>query len=337
MFLLFCFFAAINNLNVENIFNPEIWVRMKLIRPLNVYQSLGLLNDFALVFADAGGLDIKEVLNGLDLSKSIDYNCKKFRIKFKTNIDHTFEIISKQKDEIFNTIIPNCPEDINCVVLDNKLEEFDQQITENVKIKKITLSSVGLKVFEKLPSNIKIALERAERYFRIFRLYNEESYGPSVLELAKSLEILFKILINEFISSKDVKNCLNIISGDSRIQKELPIVSMIKYGVKSYTFGSFLYVIQETSSYPEECKIRQALINFLNNNLPVDLANIIKLREITNYRNDYAHIPGEIIKPEQYLVFRDHIFQIINLLKVDLSDKESISTASLGTSMSEVA
>jgi len=337
MFILFCFFVATNNFNVENIFNPEVWARKKLLRPLKVYESLGILNDFALVFADASGQDIKEVLDGLDLSKSIDYNCKKFRIKFKTNIDHTFEIISKQKVEIFNIIIPNCPDDKNCAVLENKLEEFNQKITENVKIKKINLSSIGLKVFEKLPENIKIALERAERYFRIFRLYNEESYGPSVLELAKSLEILFKILLNEFISNKDIINCLDSISGDSRIHKELPIVSMVKKGVKSYTFGSFLYVIQKTCSYPEGCKIRQVLINFLKKNLPVDHANIVELREITNYRNDYAHIAGEIITPEQYFEFRALIFQIINLLNVDLSHIEINSIITYTKEITKIA
>ncbi len=337
MFILYCFFAIINSFNVENIFNPEVWTRMKLIRPLKVYESLGILNDFALVFADTSGQDIKEVLKGLDLSKSINYNCKKFRIKFKTNIDHTFEIISKQKDEIFNTIIPNCPEDKNCVVLENKLEEFDQKITEIVKIKKINLTSVGLQVFEKLPYNIKIALERAERYFRIFRLYNEDSYGPSVLELAKSLEILFKILLNEFISNIDIKNYLNTISGDSRIHKELPIVQMIKNGVKYYTFGFFLKMIQETCSYPEEFKIKQELMNFLKKSLPVDLSNIIQLREITNYRNDYAHIAGEIITPEQYFNFRSLIFQIINLLRVDLSDFKINSVITSKIKMTKVA
>ncbi|GAH04497.1 unnamed protein product, partial [marine sediment metagenome] len=173
-------------------------------------------------------------------------------------------------------------------------------------------------------------------YFKIFSLYNEDSYGICVLELAKSLEDLLKILFNEFISNKNVLSCLQTISGDSRIQKELPIVSMIKNGVKLYTFGSFLYIIQETLSYPEECKIRQELINFLKNNLPVDPNLIIKLSELTNYRNDYAHLPGEIITPEQYLVFRDHIFQIINLLRADLSDMKIISISTPRINMTKI-
>ena len=323
--IIFFFYLYIYSIERENSFNPEIWARMKLIKALKIYESLGILNDFALVFADASNRDIKEVLDGLELSRSIDYNCKKFGIKFKINIDHTFEIISMQKDEIFNIIIPNCPEDKNCPVLMNNLEDFNQQISENIKIPRVDLSSINLKVYEKLPDRIKIALERAERYFKIFKLYQEDSYGMCVLELAKSLEDLLKILFNEFISNKGVINCLHTISGDSRIQKELPIVSMIKNGIRLYTFGSFLYVIQETFSYPKECKIRQELINFLKKNLPVDLTYIIKLRELTNYRNDYAHITGEIITPEQYLNFRDQIFQIINLLRVDLSDIKTIS------------
>ena len=324
MFILLFFYFNIPRPDEENIFKPEIWVRMKLIKPLKIYESLGILEDFALVFGDISGQNIKEVLGGLDLSKSLDYNCKKFGIKFRTNINHIFEIISKHKDEIFNKIIPNCPEDKVCTVLLNKLEEFNQEISENMEIPKVDLSSIGLKVYEELPNNINIALERAERYFKIFRFYNEESYGMCVLELAKSLEDLLKILFNEFISDKGVINCLHTISGDSRIQKELPIVSMIKTGVRLYTFGSFLYIIQETFSYPKECKIRQELINFLKKNLPVELTHIIKLRELTNYRNDYAHITGEIITPEQYLNFRDQIFQIINLLRVDLSDIKTI-------------
>ncbi len=337
MFALFCFFVNINNLKEENIFKPEVWARMKLINPLKIYESLGILTDFALVFADLSGQDIKGVIKKLELSKSIDYNCKKFGIKFKINIDHTFEIISKQKDEIFNIIIPKCPEDKNCAVLVNKLEDFNQQISENIKIPRMDLSSINLKVYEKLPDSIKIALERSERYFKIFRLFQEDSFGMCVLELAKALENLLKILFNDFISNKGVINCLHTISGDSRIQKELPIVSMIKNGVKLYTFGSFLYVIQETFSYPEECKIRQELLNFLKNNLPVDPTFIRKLRKLTNYRNDYAHIPGEIITPEQYLVFRDHIFQIINLLRVDFLDMKRISISTPRIDMTKIA
>ena len=337
MLIILFFYLNIYSSKEENSFKPEIWARMRLIKPLKIYESLGILNDFALVFADASNRDIKEVLDGLELSRSIDYNCKKFDIKFKINIDHTFEIISMQKDEIFNIIIPNCPEDKECPVLVNKLEDFNQQISENIKIQRVDLSSINLKVYEKLPDSIKIALERAERYFKILRLYQEDSYGMCVLELAKSLEDLLKILFNEFISNKGVINCLRTISGDSRIQKELPIVSMIKNGVKLYTFGSFLYIIQETFSYPKECKIRQELINFLKNNLPVDPTLIIKLRELTNYRNDYAHIPGEIITPEQYLVFRDHVFQIINLLRVNLSDMMTISISTPRINMTKIA
>jgi len=309
------FMIGINNdLNCK--FSPIYWVRFKFIHPLETYKELGILEEFAQALADAMNQNLSLVMSKLDLSKSIEQNCNLLGLRFKRNINDVFKLISKHKNEIFTKIIPNCPEDRTCPVLDEKLEEFYKEIIKNLSIKNINLEILGIKVKEKLPNDIIISLERAEGYYKIFRILNLKSYGPSILELAKSFENLFKKLMRFFIQQKD---SIAYVQISTNKQKELPIVEMIKKGVDLYTFGSFLFVIQETLSYPGDCKIKKQFYKFLQKYIDLNIEDIKLLRQVTNFRNDYAHISGEIVTKDHYFIFRKLIFDIINGLTADLS------------------
>lgn len=319
MIVLIIFTTQVKNTKKEGIFHADIWIRRKLLNPLKIYKDLDFLNDFAQALSDLTDHSVEEILKKLDISKSIEENCKQFGFNFRRDINQAFDIIIKHKREIFK-IIPNCPTDIVCPVLEQKLNEFDQDFSKNISRKDIDLSILGLRVNDKLPENVKNALERAESHFKTLKFCNDDSFGFCILELTKSLEGLFKILMHEFVSRKEAINYSRALSGDSRIQKDLPIVSLIKNGVEKYTLGSFLYIIQETYSYPENCKIKKELLKYIQENLPVDIADIKKLKVLVDIRNDYAHSPGEIIPSEQYFASRELVIRILNFLKIDLSN-----------------
>jgi len=322
--LLYGFFLH-SQLGEDSVFSPRVWARLRLIKPLEIYKELGILNDFALILANLNNQTVEETIEQLELSKSIDFNCRKFGINFKININNTFQLISKHKEEIFYNIIPNCLKDKTCSILENKLEQFNTDISENIIIRNVDITAIGLKVYEKLPYNIREALERAERYFNIFKIFNEDSYGTSVLELTKSLEYLFKILLHIFISTKDVLNWIPSFEDDSRIKRKLFIVLMIEKGVKGFSLGFFLKTIREICSLPNDWKIKQEFVVFLKKKLPIRLSLLNKLWEVKVIRDNYAHSPGESITTEQYLNIRELCYQVLNLLEVNLSDVNSKS------------
>jgi len=143
------------------------------------------------------------------------------------------------------------------------------------------------------------------------------------LELAKSLEYLFKILMHIFISTKDVLNWIPSFEDDSRVKGELSIVLMIKKGVKDFPLGFFLKTIREICSLPDDWKIKQEFGDFLKKKLPIRLSLLNKLWEVKVIRDIYAHSPGESITPEQYFNIRELCYQVLNLLEVNLSDINS--------------
>ncbi|KKM74702.1 hypothetical protein LCGC14_1397660 [marine sediment metagenome] len=309
-------FFIFNQHNEDSVFSPRVWMRLKLIKPLKIYEDMGILNKFVLTVASLNNQKVEEITEQLDISKSIEFNLKKFNIKFKNNIDTIFQLITKYKEEIFYEVIPNCPKDKPCSILEKKREQFDTVISKNIIMRKIDLNSIGLVTKEKLPDKILTCLERAERYFKMFRIYNEDSYGTSVLELTKSLENLFKLLMRDFISSI---NALNFV-GDSRLNRKLPIEILITKGVNSLTLGFFLKFIQETCSYPNNWKIKQELSHFLKKNFPIKPSLVEKLIEVKLIRNIYAHKPAEYISQEQYFKIRELCVQTLNLLRVNLSN-----------------
>ena len=312
-------------INEDTVFSPRVWVRLRLIKPLEIYKEMGILNDFALILANLNDQTVEETIEQLEISKSIDYNCRKFGVNFKININSTFQLISKYKEEIFYNIIPNCPKDKTCSILENKLEQFNTDISEKIIIRNVDITAIGLKVYEKLPDSIREALERAEKLFNIYKIFNMDSYGSSVLELTKSLEYLFKILMNIFISTKGVLNWIPSFEDDSRMKRELFIVLMIKKGVKGFPLGFFLKTIQEICSLPNDWKIKQEFVVFLKKKLPIRLSLLNKLWEVKVIRDIYAHSPGESITAEQYLYIRELCYQVLNLLEVNLSDVNSKS------------
>ena len=307
----------------EGNFSAEVWIRRKLIKPLKIYKSLGILNEFAFALADATDQNVDEVLEKLDDSKSLEANCYQFGIRFKRDINKAFDIISKHKKQMLDKILPKCPDDRSCNVLDKNIEDFYKELSENIFIN-VDLSEIGLEVSSQLPENILVALNRAELYYKVFRIYNFDSYGPSVIELAKSLEELMKIIMDMFISSKNLENYIKDYGYDSRIKEELPIIKLIQKGVGKYTLGQFLYVIRDTYSYPSEFRLREEMDTFLKENWPINLSDMKRLSDITNNRNTAAHIAGEIITPQDYSIFRGLIIDMINNLKIDLTEMSSI-------------
>jgi len=318
---LFAFFFYIQY-NKNTVFSPRVWMRLNLIKPLKIYKEMGILRDFALILANLNNQTVEETIEQLDISKSIDYNFRKLGVNFKVNINNAFQLISKHKEDIFYNIIPNCPKDKTCSILEDKLEQFDTDISEKIIIRNIDITAFGLKTYEKLPEHVKTALERAETYFNIFKMLNLESYGMSVLELTKSLEGLFKILMHIFISSKNVLNLIPSFN-DSRMSGDLLIVLMVKKGVKKFPLGFFLKTIRETCSLPDAWKIKQEFKDFLKKKLPIKSSLLNKLWDVKDIRDIYAHNPGEFITTEQYLNIRKLCYQVINLLKVNLSDINS--------------
>ncbi len=320
IFFLTVFTSYVLNLNNEGLFNTGIWIRRKFIKPIEIYDSIGIFDEFIQAIADVTNSDIKEIATKIDKSKTIEENYRNFGVKFKGDINKAFDVISKHKREIFNIILPKCPDNKVCAILNKKMEEFGNIVDENFSLTHINYNSIGLSVYDRLPNNIREALRRAEKFFRMLKLYNEESYGASVIELAKSFEGLFKILLNEFKSHKSFSNCLHQISYDSRIEKELDIVDLIKHGTDGFSFGRILKLIDETYSFPDVLEIKSKFLEFFDKKLPIKIDVIKTLRKITNYRNEYAHIAGEIITSEQYIKYRDLIFNIFNELLVDLSE-----------------
>jgi len=319
--ILFAFFLNIQY-NEDSIFSPRFWIRLKLIKPLKIYKDMGILNDFVLTIASVSNHKVEEITEQLDISKSLDFNFGKFNIKFKNNIDTIFKLISKYKEEIFYEVIPKCPKDKTCSILENKLEQFNTDISNNIIIN-VDIAAIGLKTYHKLPEHVKISLERAERYFKIFKVFNEDSYGTSVLELTKSLEYLFKILMHIFISTKDILNWIPSFEDDSRMKGELSIVLMIKKGVKDFPLGFFLKTIKEICFLPDDWKIKQEFGVFLKEKFPIRLSLLNKLLEVKVIRDVCAHSPGESITPEQYFYIRELCFQVLNLLEINLSDINS--------------
>lgn len=98
---------------------------------------------------------------------------------------------------------------------------------------------------------------------------------------------------------------------------------MVKKGVDRYTFGKMLAVIYETCSFPSHCELKKTFTSYLKDVFPIKKSLIRELRELTNYRNDYAHVPGQIITNAQYFKFRYLIIEIINFLRINLSEPES--------------
>jgi len=323
-FILYGFFLF-SQYNEDSVFSPRVWMRLKLIKPLEIYKEMGIINDFALILANLNNQTVEETIEQLEISKSIDFNCRKFGINFKININSAFQLISKHKEEIFYNIIPNCPKDKTCSILENKLEQFNTDISENIIIRNVDITAIGLKTYEKLPDHVKISLERAEIYFNIFKIYNMDSYGISVLELTKSLEYLLKMLMHIFISTKDVLNWIPSFEDDSRMKGELSIVLMIKKGVKDFPLGFLLKTIREICSLPDDWKIKQEFGDFLKKKLPIRLSLLNKLLKVKVIRDIYAHSPGESITPEQYFNIRELCYQVINLLEVNLSNINSKS------------
>ena len=318
--LLLAFFLSNQN-SEDSVFSPRVWKRLRLIKPLTIYKDMGILNKFVLTIASFNNQKVEDITEQLDISKSIEFNLKRFNIKFKNNIDTIFQLISKHKEEIFYDVIPNCLKDKPCSILEKKRKQFDIVISRNIIIKNADLNLIGLVTYEKLPDKIITCLERAERYFKIFKLYNEDSYGISVLELTKSLENLFKLLILDFISSiNDLDFSLSHLVGDSRLKGELPIEILIKRGVNEFTLGFFLKFFQETCSYPDDWKIKQELSQFLKKKLPIKPSLVEKLLEVKLIRNIYAHKPAEYITQEQYFKIRELCVQVMNLLRVNLSN-----------------
>ncbi len=320
--ILYGFFLN-SQFNEDTVFSPRVWVRLRLIKPLEIYKEMGILVDFATILANLNHQTVGETIEQLEVSKSIDFNCRKFGVNFKINMNNAFQLISKHNEEIFNKIIPNCPKDKTCSILENKLEQFNTDISEKIIIGNVDITAIGLKTYEKLPENVKISLERAEIYFNIFKIFNIESYGTSVLELTKSLEYLFKILMHIFISTQNVLNWIPSFKDDSRMKGDLLIVLMVKKGVKKFPLGFFLKTIKETCSLPDDWKIKQEFRDFMKKQLPIRPSLLNKLLDVKVIRDTYAHSPGEIITPEQYFNIRELCYQVINLLEVNLSDINS--------------
>jgi len=311
----------------------EAWIRKSNVKPLRIYEEWGLLEGYAFALAQATQIDPDEILRTIDLDLSIQENYKKFGIIFKKNMNKTFKALTEYKDEIMEKIVPACPAETSCPILEQKGKELINFVGKKVEIGEEEKIVLEIKVFDQLPEDIREYLKLSEDIAKIFALKDfraagvenlalEKTYGFSVLFLAISLESLIKHFVDQFLRDSGVRKCL----GEYRKEKEnwrMPIVKIGKSGVKRASIGWLIKVLKTTCEYPENCEIKQLLKEFLSNNLNVKLEHILGLKEFIQARNDYAHIIGTIITKDQYIDFRGRVIEFFNRLKVDISNIEA--------------
>ncbi len=302
---------------------PEFWIRRKEIKPFKTYKKLGILEDFMNALSLATNQDYSIIKKKLNLDKSITENYLSLGITFKGNINKAYNLLKNYETQLFNKVIPDSPEEFLLYNIIKISKGYDKKISNLIWIKRFDDEFLKLKFINKLPKNLIETLRSTELHFRLYSLYDERSFKICIIELASTIEYIFKIIINLFLQKTNMYNCLNLLKSSTDKKEKHFFIMLLERGVTKTTLGAFLRIIKDICFIQKDCKITHELGDFLDKNWPIDHNFLIELENFNRLRNSLVHTPGKIIDCIKYERSRNLIFEYLNHLRIDLSSINS--------------
>ncbi len=304
---------------------PEFWIRRKEIKPFKTYKKLGILEDFMNALFLATNQEYSIIKKKLNLDKSITENYISLGITFKGDINKAYTLLKKYETHLINKVIPDSPEES---LLDNisKISKgYNKKISNLISIKRLDDEFLKLNFINKLPKNLIENLKSAELHFKLYSLFDERSFKLCIIELALTMEYVFKIIMNIFLQKTNTYNCLNLLKSSTDKDEKRYFIMLLERGVAKTTLGVFLRIIKDICYIQKDCKITHELKDFLDKNWPIDQNFLIELDNFNRLRNSLVHTPGKIVDSIKYEHSRNLIFEHLNNLRIDLSSINSLT------------
>ncbi len=302
---------------------PEFWIRRKEIKPFKTYKKLGILEDFMNALSLATNQEYSIIKKKLNLDKSITENYISLGITFKGDINKAYTLLKKYETHLINKVVPDSPEEFLLHNIIKISKGYNKKISNIIWFKRFDDEFLKLNFINKLPKNLIETLRSAELHFKLYSLFDERSFKLCIIELASTIEYIFKIIMNMFLQKTNTYDCLNLLkTGTDKDEKRYFIMLLERGGAKT-TLGIFLRIIKDICYIQKGCKITHELKDFLEKNWLIDQNFLIELDNFNRLRNSLVHTPGKIVDRTKYEHSRNLIFGYLNHLRIDLSSNDS--------------
>ena len=226
---------------------------------------------------------------------------------------------------MINKVIPDSPEELLITNIIKISKHYDKKISNQIWIKRFDDEFLKLSFINNLPNNLIKTLRSAELHFKLYSLFDENSFKLCIIELASTIEYIFKIIMNLFLHKTNTNNCLNLLKSSTDKNEKSYFIKLLERGVGKTTLGAFLRIIKDICFIQKDCKITHKLGEFLDKNWPIDLNFLNELNNFNRLRNHLVHTPGKIVDSIKYEKFRNLIFEYLNHLRIDLSSINSLT------------
>ncbi|KKL92902.1 hypothetical protein LCGC14_1880060, partial [marine sediment metagenome] len=304
---------------------PEFWIRRKEIKPFKTYEKLEILEDFIRALSLATNQEYSIIKKKLNLDKSITENYFSLGITFKGDINKAYTLLKKYETQLINKVIPDSSEEFLISKIIKISKRYDKKISNLIWIKRFDDEFLKLSFINNLPNNLIKTLRSAELHFKLYSLFDENSFKLCIIELASTIEYIFKIIMNMFLQKTNTYNCLNLLKSGADKNKKFYFIMLLEKGVAKTTLGAFLKIIKDICFIQKDCKITHKLGDFLDKNWPIDQNFLIELDNFNRLRNSLVHTPGKIVDSIKYEQSRNLIFEYLNHLRIDLSSFNSLT------------